>query len=283
MEQISRLRHPEASMKVLRLVEVIAALFFVVLSVLLLFRGHRAAAALPPVNGGFYRMKIGVACPLTGDLAEYGAAVRNGVALAREKAPAGRAAVQFVFEDNQYDPAKAVSALSKLREADEIELLYSWGETTLHAIAPIAERAKLPVVAMSLDAAPALGRAYIIRSINHAEEFAALLLEYFRKRGFAKIGVIKTEDPFLNSMTEGLQKQLRPGESLEVAAALLPASSRAAMMCWGFIFFQVRSAAFTARPRRSSCRCRPLARMFLKAGLRLRKPWGIWRARSTPT
>lgn len=168
------------------------------------------------------KYQIGVSCPLSGDLAEYGAAVRNGIEFAVEQEPNRFSKLAFIYEDNQYHSAKAVSALNKLQYADEIDLLYNWGEPTLHAIAPIVEKSKLPVVAMSLDPEPAISRKYIVRSINYSEQYAIKLLEYLRSKNFKKLGIIKTEDPFLNSMISGLEKNLKAGEKLDVLVAVLP-------------------------------------------------------------
>jgi branched-chain amino acid transport system substrate-binding protein len=168
------------------------------------------------------QIKIGVSAPLTGDLAEYGTAVRNGIELAVSEDSSSFKSLQFIFEDNQYEGSKAVSAFQKLTNVDAVKVIYNWGEPTLHSIAPIAERAKVPVVAMSLDPVPAMGKTYIIRSINYSEQYAVKLLGYLRIKGFKKIAIINTEDPFLNSMIAGLKKHLSQDESLEVVATVNP-------------------------------------------------------------
>ena len=168
------------------------------------------------------QIKIGVSAPFTGDLAEYGAAVRNGIDLAISEDSSSFKGLQFVFENNQYEASKAVSAFQKLTNVDAVKIIYNWGEPTLRSIAPIAERAKVPVVAMSLDPGPAMGKTYIIRSINYSEQYAVTLLGYLRIRGFKKIAIINTEDPFLNSMIAGLKKHLSQDESLEVVATVNP-------------------------------------------------------------
>ena len=165
---------------------------------------------------------IGVSAPMTGDLAEYGAAVKQGIDLAISEAEPSFRNLQFVFEDNQYESAKAVSALQKLKNVDAVSLVYTWGEAPLHSIAPIAERQRIPVVAMSLDPGPAIGKRYIIRSINYSEQYAIKTLDYLRSKGLKRLGIINTEDPFFNSMITGLKKHLTQGETLEVVAAVTP-------------------------------------------------------------
>ena len=168
------------------------------------------------------QVKIGVSAPLTGDLAEYGAAVRNGITLAVEEHAKDFAQIQFIFEDNQYEPAKALTAYRKLREIDKVDLIYSWGEPPFQVIAPLAEQELFPLIAMSLDPKPGIGKKYVIRSINHAEQYAEKLVSYARSQGWKKIAILKTEDPFLNSMIDGIKKYLRPDENLLVYATFTP-------------------------------------------------------------
>jgi branched-chain amino acid transport system substrate-binding protein len=175
-----------------------------------------------PVALAQEQIKIGVSAPLTGDLAQYGAAVRHGIELAVSEDSSSFKSLDFVFEDNQYKGSKAVSAFQKLTNVDAVKVIYNWGEPTLHAIAPIAETNKVPVVAMSLDPVPAIGKRYIIRSINYSEQYAVKLLGYLRIKGLKKIAIINTEDPFLNSMIAGLKKHLSRDESLEVIASVNP-------------------------------------------------------------
>ena len=168
------------------------------------------------------QMPIGVSAPLTGELAEYGAAVRNGIELAKQKQPKQFASVRFVYGDNKYHAKDAVTVFTKLRAAEGVALIYNWGEPTLHAIAPLAERYELPILAMSLDPEPALGRRFIVRTINHSSEYAAAMLRHLRAQGVGRIGVIKTEDPFPNSMVAGLRAHLQPGEQVEEVFSYQP-------------------------------------------------------------
>lgn len=168
-------------------------------------------------------VKIGVSAPMSGDLAEYGTAVRQGIELAIAEEPSAFSKINFIFEDNMYEAAKAVSAFRKLQTLDRVDLIYNWGEATLHAIAPIAEQTKMPLLAMSLDPQPAIGKKYIIRSINYAEQYTIKLLQYLRFNNLKKIALVKTEDVFFNAMLDGLKKNLRKEESLDVIANFNPA------------------------------------------------------------
>lgn len=167
-------------------------------------------------------VKIGISAPLSGDLAEYGTAVRQGVELAIAEQPSEFSKINFIFEDNMYEATKAVSAFRKLQTIDRVDLIYNWGEPTLYAIAPLAEQAKMPIIAMSLDPIPAMNKKYIIRSINHAEQYVIKLLSYLRLNNLKKIAIVQTEDPFFNCLVKGLRKNLTKEENLEVVANFNP-------------------------------------------------------------
>lgn len=84
---------------------------------------------------------IGVIQPLTGELANFGKTVVNGIVLAvhdYENARTGPA-VRLVIEDDQGKPAVAVAAIQKLRDSDDAFLVIGTltSSATL-AIAPVA-------------------------------------------------------------------------------------------------------------------------------------------------
>jgi len=167
-------------------------------------------------------IKIGVSIPLTGDVAEYGNAVKNGIELAKSQDPTGFANLEFIYEDNQYDAAKAVTTFKKLKDIDKVSLIYNWGEPTLGSVAPIAESLKFPILAMSLDRKPAENKKFIILTINYADQFAEKLVSYLRSKGIKNIGIIHAEDPFLNSMILGIKENLKTDETLKVIASVNP-------------------------------------------------------------
>lgn len=165
--------------------------------------------------------KVAIALPLTGDLAEYGVAVRNGIQLAVSEYPDRFAHIELIYEDNRYDAKLAVTIFKKL-QASGINVLYSWGEIPLNAIAPLVERAGFPVAAYSLDFSPARGSRLITLTSNDPRSLVAPLVERLRSKGFKRFGVVKMEDPYINSCLEGFRSSLREGESVEIISTVLP-------------------------------------------------------------
>ncbi len=177
------------------------------------------AFAEEPTNSR--KLVIGAALPLTGELTEYGVAARNGIELAQTKFAKQFSGIDILFEDNKYDAKESISIFEKFHE-QSVDLIYSWGEIPLVATAPLAERARLPVIAMSVDVTPALKKKYIIRNINEPKELVAPLLKVLREKGYKRYGFINVEDPYTNSCLSAFQDSLRAGESLKVLSTVHP-------------------------------------------------------------
>lgn len=165
---------------------------------------------------------VGVSIPLTGDVASAGTAVSNGIVLAGERLPDVTRRVQFVFEDNRYEARQSITAFRSLVDTHHVRAIYNWGEPPLHAIAPLAEREEVPVLAMSLDPVPSEGKLFSLLSINPARDYASTLVPSLRSRGFKKFKIVAAEDPFISAMVDGFRSQLKGDESLSVVATVLP-------------------------------------------------------------
>jgi ABC-type branched-subunit amino acid transport system substrate-binding protein len=163
---------------------------------------------------------IGVSAPLTGELAEYGEAVRNGFMLSNSDRP--DSPVRFVFEDNKYSAKEALSAYRSLVTVKGVDLLFSWGETPLHAIAPLVQRAGTPTVAMSVDAMPAQGRSSILIAVNAPRQFAETVITDLRARELRKVCFVVTEDPFLFALIDQFKLAIEGDESVSVVATVQP-------------------------------------------------------------
>jgi branched-chain amino acid transport system substrate-binding protein len=164
---------------------------------------------------------IGISLPLTGDLAEYGTAVRNGIQLAVNRFPTEFSKLDLRFEDNRYDAKTALTILQKF-DRDKVDLVYSWGEVPFNAIAPILEAKKLPLTAYSLDHSAARNTKYIVLTSNDPKSLTAPLVNALRKEGLKHFGIVKTEDPYINASIEGFTSNLISGETIEIISTVLP-------------------------------------------------------------
>lgn len=168
-------------------------------------------------------LKVGVIAPLTGIVADYGAAIKNGMTMAQEEVPAAeRGAVEFIYEDAQYNSKLSIAAFNKLALIDRANLIYSFGTSGSSAIAPIAEQLRVPTIILSGEPALIAHRRYVIDFHNRLEDLAVATLVHVRSRGFKNFGVVKTEVPYMESLVKAFQKHLAQDESITIIDSFPP-------------------------------------------------------------
>lgn len=102
-------------------------------------------------------IRIGAIVPLTGDNSVYGIDIRNGMEIAVEEVNTsgelGKAILAIVYEDDQADPQKTVSAYRKLVKVDKVPLILGgvFSASTL-AITSLAEKDKIVLLSPTSSA-----------------------------------------------------------------------------------------------------------------------------------
>lgn len=160
--------------------------------------------------------KIGVIVPLTGSVSDFGIAVQNGILLAQEKDKEKFGEITFIFEDSKYDSKLAVSAFHKLRTVDKVKLIFVWGTGPSEAILPLAESYQMPMLAFTTSNLNNVGKRYSIGFCFKAEKYSKLILKHLRSKGYAHFGLIKAEFSFFNELFDGMARNLREEETLEL-------------------------------------------------------------------
>lgn len=163
--------------------------------------------------------RVGVIAPLSGVLAEYGQAAKNGIELAKVQHPELFSNIQFMYEDSQWDAKMSVSAFNKLRTTAGVSLIFNWGNPTTEAVAPLSESYRFPVIGMTLDPKVVRGRHFLIRSINPAADFASTLIRFLGRKGYQKIGVVLSENTYVQGLFNGLKDNSSPDQVIEVIAS----------------------------------------------------------------
>lgn len=151
------------------------------------------------------RLKVGIIAPLSGPLAEYGVAVRNGIDLARRESPEIDSRCDFAIEDSKYDSSTAITILQKLVSADNFRVVYNWGGPTSEALAPIAARKDVALYVWSADPRVSEGRTRVVRFANSGADYGRVLANHLRARGFRKVAVFKTDNQYLEAIFAGLK------------------------------------------------------------------------------
>jgi branched-chain amino acid transport system substrate-binding protein len=159
-------------------------------------------------------VRIGIIAPLTGPLAEYGEAFKNGVVLAQEKNDNKN--IDFIFEDSSEDPKKAISAFYKLKDQDKVKVIFNWGAASSQAIAPLVEDSNILFLSNSSEPDITNRSKYIVRTAYKAEDYASTMWGYFRENGYKNIGIVKLDIVFFNELLRGLESAKKTDESISI-------------------------------------------------------------------
>jgi branched-chain amino acid transport system substrate-binding protein len=152
--------------------------------------------------------KLGIILPLTGLLAEYGVASKNGFELARKENQEIFKDIEFVYEDSQYDPKLSISAYRKLRRDPDVKLIYSWGSNPSAPIIPIAEKECFPLLAADFSTKTFTNISCVIAFAPTSKLFGDHLIRYLLKNKVRKIGLISVENLYINGIIDGIKDSL---------------------------------------------------------------------------
>ena len=168
------------------------------------------------------KVKVGISLALTGALAEYGEAVRNGIELARKDRPELFTGIEFIYEDDAYDPKRGIANFRKFETIDKVDLIYTWGAEPSISLAPLAERSKLPFITQSPLVSLTKGRKYVLRFQYNDDKHGKVITEYFKKKGINKIGMLMSDLSFFEILSRGIEKHLKPRQQYEIITSVLP-------------------------------------------------------------
>lgn len=139
------------------------------------------------------RIKVGFIVPLSGDAASIGKAVQNGVEIALEKlAPQQREQLELFWEDDALRPAQTVSAFNKLTSINKVDVVLNTTSGTAHAIAGLAEKAEVPLIAVASDPKIVLNRKWVVNFWVTPEEEARVFIPEALRRGHKKVARLST-------------------------------------------------------------------------------------------
>ncbi|MEZ4753580.1 MAG: ABC transporter substrate-binding protein [Bdellovibrionota bacterium] len=139
-------------------------------------------------------LKIGLITPLSGTGASIGTYVKKGVELAVNQAEKNGSEIELFVEDDGWDIAKSVSTAQRLIALNKVDALLVVGSAVGNAVAPIAEREKVIMIAIGAsDYKIARDKVFAFTHWVTPEIEANLLLKEAEKRKYEKIGIIATE------------------------------------------------------------------------------------------
>lgn len=171
-------------------------------------------SSLKETDAASTHIKVGVIIPLSGPLAEYGVAYKNGILLSAEKS--NNKNIEYIFEDSDYTPAKSIAAYNKLVGIDHVNVVMSWGGVPTDAVYPLLKDKKIPFLAGSSLARVIDNNPYTIRTYDTPEYFAQAMWKYFRAHNQKNIAILKVDHVYTNSILDALNATKNADEKITV-------------------------------------------------------------------
>lgn len=107
-------------------------------------------------------LRIAAIIPLSGQVASLGTYVKRGIDLALRDLPEDqRKLVDVVYEDDEFDPAKTITAYRKLKSAGPVDAVFVVASPPANALGPITEADHTILIAIGAsDPSIAVGKTY---------------------------------------------------------------------------------------------------------------------------
>jgi branched-chain amino acid transport system substrate-binding protein len=143
-------------------------------------------------------LKIGAILPLSGPGAIYGEQVMNGMELANRD-------FEIIYEDSQASPAKGVTAYTKLRDIDDVDVIFSIFSSVSIPLIQLADQDKMPLILTFVSAKDAASTSkYSFRLFPSSEQYVTAQLLNLQKLGITEIAVLYKDDAFGQSQFESI-------------------------------------------------------------------------------
>ena len=153
-------------------------------------------------------IKIGVMLPLSGPVAETGTSVMQSIQLADLHFDSDNR-VEFIFEDDQMSAKMAVGAVEKLINQQQVSALISFSGTVSLAVAPIAERRGIPLIAITPLTKVSAGRKFVYTIFVPTSELNRLLMSAMEELKLMRAAVVTTQQDALLGIRDAFVEKYR--------------------------------------------------------------------------
>lgn len=120
-----------------------------------------------------------------------------------------RERIEIRFEDDSLVTSRSVAAFRKLVDVDKVNSIICWSSGTCGAIAPLAEAAKVPLVAIASDATISKEREYVVNFWVTPEEETKILVPEGLRRGYRRIALVSAIQEGVQSCRDAFKVQNR--------------------------------------------------------------------------
>src|SRR5437588_1028891 len=138
-------------------------------------------------------VKIGVITSLTGDLAAFGQAHKNGYTVALNEINAnggiGGKKIELIYYDDQSKPDQAVQGVSKLVDQDTVNIILgSYSSENSRAIVPMVTQKQVPLImpTATADNVMETGSQWVFRICAGSGAYASTTLDFLKNNGNPK-------------------------------------------------------------------------------------------------
>ncbi len=171
------------------------------------------------------KLKVGVIAGFSGEWAAYGESYRTGIKLAKVEEQ-----IQFIFEDDQFSPAKTVSAFRKLTTIDRVDALIVGDTTTAAALASLAEAEKILTLVWASSGSAFKDRKFIVRIWPPIEKEISAYVDAIHRLPYGKIMLLTSAHDYANDWGRKLKAALEPQEVYLQEFATDPTDYRALLL-----------------------------------------------------
>jgi ABC-type branched-subunit amino acid transport system substrate-binding protein len=172
-------------------------------------------------------VKIGVMAAMSGDLAFFGESIVESLKIAQEniKTLNPKLNYEVVVEDCEYSQSKTAMAAQKLVNVDHVDAVIATFEMHSNIFAPLAEKFKIPNLAMAINPAVAKGR-YNFTTYTPVQVVAEKFVESLKKRNITTVAIFSLDDPYCHAQVLAAREAFKKGNIQIVADEVLPASMK---------------------------------------------------------
>ena len=153
-------------------------------------------------------IKIGVILPLSGDLAIIGEPAKHGAEMALANFQNLKNKYELIFEDDQYDVNKTVTAANKLISVDKVNAIVTLGSAEGNVVKPLANKNKIIHFNTAASDQTIADGKYIFNHWTPPQEEARTLITELVRKDIKKVAIFTTNNDGMIAISNELKNQL---------------------------------------------------------------------------
>lgn len=154
-------------------------------------------------------IKIGAILPMTGPAAFWGEAVRNGMEMAIQNFADKKIFIKAIYEDSQAQPNQGITAYTKLKNLDQVDIMFSLSSRVSMPLAPLADQDKMPLIMTAVSAKGIAEKSqYVFRFYPDEAGYPNPILTKITKDKYSQIAIMYLNDDYGVSVFEVIKENL---------------------------------------------------------------------------